>query len=133
MTNRLMGWSDKELQLELARREKERHDNFIAELDTLTIQDYIDGYETGYDWLAHGLWNFIHPTETYHYNDGRSVLRGYIPGGPAYWNNYDRWRNPKEYARQNTLNSHAGKRWRQGFIDGINYYVRLHNLPYPQI
>lgn len=128
-----MAWTDEELKMELARRAKEAHDNFIAQLDTLTIEDYIEGYEVGYTWLARGLWNFIHPTATVTYNNGRSTLRGYIPGGPSYFHKYDRYRNPKEYERESTLNNHRHKRWIQGYKDGINYYVRLHNLPYPQI
>jgi len=130
--NHLQQYSDEELKNELVRRNKERHSNFISQLDTLTTDDYIAGYECGYTWLAEGRWNFLHPTATYTYPNGR-VLRGYIPGGPTYFNKYDRYRDVEEYKNQNILNKHRSDRWHQGYVDGINTYVRDNNLHYPQI
>ena len=129
--NHLVQYSDEALKDELDRRNKERHDNFIAGLDTVTIDEYIECYETGYEWLTKGL-NFVHPLGKYVHSNGY-VLKGYIPGGPIYFNKYEKYRNPKEYANENILNNHKHKRWIQGFIDGINTFVRDNNLDYPQI
>lgn len=124
--NHLIQYSDEELEIELSRRKQERYDNFISALDTVTIDAYIAGYETGYTWLTRG-WNFVHPTE---YRNG---IHGYIPGGPLYFNLYDKQCNPKEYQLESVRITHKAKRWHQGYRDGINAYVRDQQLNYPMI
>lgn len=67
---------------------------------------YTDGYKDGYTWLTRGK-NFLHP----------SAPKGYIPGGPsAIFYNY-------EYR----------KAWHEGWIAGINAYVKDNALDYPAV
>jgi len=73
---------------------------------------YKDGYAVGYGWLKSGA-NFKHP----------NTPGGYIPGGPIIWQH--RYGFKGAYDRT--------KAWKNGFIDGINAYVKKYNLPYTTV
>ena len=89
-------------------------------------QYYNDGFKCGNEWLASGRWNFLHPYDTYTYANGQK-LQGYIPGGPSFYpyTNYDK--------AQSIVGDQLHNQWINGWIDGINKYVRDNNLPFDQI
>ncbi len=93
-------------------------------------EQYKNGFTCGYEWLSFGRWNFLHPSATYTYPSGHK-LHGYIPGGPCFFSRYETY-DPKYKAEAIKIDV-CRRAWRNGWIDGINAYVLLHNLDYPQV
>ena len=81
---------------------------------------YKSGYKTGYEWLTRGN-NFKHPNSH----------GGYIPGGPATLraHSYDK----PEYKERVKQSEQDNKDWRNGWVDGINAYVKRHHLSYSEV
>lgn len=98
--------------------------------ETTEEQEYKEGYKCGYEWLSSGRWNFLHPYGIYTYPDGHKI-HGYVPGGPHYITRAVY--GSKEYPAQNNMVSKLHKAWHNGWIDGINKYVKENNLPYAQV
>lgn len=80
---------------------------------------YKRGYKIGYEWLTKGN-NFRHPNSH----------GGYIPGGPLVSvAPYDK-PEQKERAKKSVQDN---KDWRNGWVDGINAYVKNHGLSYSEV
>ena len=99
--------------------------------DETTLEaEYKKGFDSGYKWLTRG-WNFLHPYGSFTYASGHTI-KGYFPGGPIYFPRAHTWED-KIRRQQMSLIHDLNIAWRNGWIDGINSYVRHNKLDYPMI
>ena len=89
--------------------------------DTSKQKQYHDGYNNGYNWLAEKRWNFVHPSQEH----------GYVPGGAQFYTRANF--NEPGYRTELALTYEYNKAWRNGWIDGINQYVRDNDLDFPMV
>jgi len=112
----------------------QRRKNKMFVDETTESLEYAKGFDCGYKWLASGRWNFLHPSASYTYPNGRKIY-GYIPGGPSYFIRASV--NDRDYSKklreETSMKNTLAKAWCNGWIDGINKYVRTNNLSYPQV